>query len=497
MTTVIRAILAILLRFTPVRRSVTIGVLVACTLCVADTIRLKNGRTITADNVREKDGRIEYEIRDNTYRIPKSMVERIDTFSPTLPDTDSVSATNTAHPSSDDKKDTPPLPSVQELKLPGTAEALRVVRDSKVDIDALNALEMLGKPEVTAAGYFIAGRFEFDRGDRENARRYFERALSYSPDNAVILANHAALLVQLGRAREAINYAQHAVQVAPDSADSYVALGYAYSASDRTRDAIAAWEHALELRSDSRVERLLAKAKRELAAEANFSEHDTGRFTLRYEGAATKDTLRRQIVETLEKNYDQLANELGIVPYQNIPVVLYTEKAFFDVTQAPAWSGAVNDGKLRIPVQGIDFISSDLARVLKHELAHSFINQASAGRCPQWLNEGIAQVAENRSLDARGYILAQTYKSEAQIPLAALERSFMGFSGGRASLAYDESLAATVYIRDTYGMSDLRRLLEHLAQGGSMEEAMREVLRLDYKRFEADLSDFLVKKYGS
>ena len=69
--------------------------------------------------------------------------------------------------------------------------------------------------------------------------------------------------------------------------------------------------------------------------------------------------------------------------------MLYTEQAFFDVTQAPSWSGAVNDGKLRIPVQGLDSVTSDLARVLKHELAHSFINQLTGGRCPQWLNEGL------------------------------------------------------------------------------------------------------------
>jgi tetratricopeptide (TPR) repeat protein len=466
-------------------------------LCCAETIHLKNGRTITADTVREKDGRIEYEVRDNIYRIPKSLVERIDNSSAPLPDPETTSATIEPSTAADARKDTPPLPGVKELKLPGTSESLQIIRHGKVDIDALNALELLGRPEVTAAGYFIAGRFEFDRGNRESARRYFERALGYSPDNAIILANHAALLVQLGRAREAINFAQHAVQVAPDSADSYTALGYAYSGADRTRDAVAAWERSLELRQDARVERLLAKAKRELVAEVNFSEHDTGRFTLRYEGTATKDTLRRQIVATLEKNYDELSNELGIVPYQNIPVVLYTEKAFFDVTQAPSWSGALNDGKLRIPVQGLDFISPELARVLKHELAHSFINQASAGRCPQWLNEGIAQVVESRSLDARGYLLAQLYKSESQIPLAALERSFMGLSGGRAALAYDESLAAAVYIRETYGMSDLRRLLEHLSQGGTTEEALRAVLRTNYKRFEQDLADFLIHKYGS
>ena len=73
---------------------------------------------------------------------------------------------------------------------------------------------------------------------------------------------------------------------------------------------------------------------------------------------------------------------------------LYTGQAFFDVTQAPSWTGAVNDGKLRIPIEGVGSITPELAHVLKHELAHSFINQISAGRCPQWLHEGIAQALE-------------------------------------------------------------------------------------------------------
>ena len=45
----------------------------------AETIHLKNGRTILASNVREKNGRIEWEVGDNTYSINKSLVERIDT----------------------------------------------------------------------------------------------------------------------------------------------------------------------------------------------------------------------------------------------------------------------------------------------------------------------------------------------------------------------------------------------------------------------------------
>lgn len=496
-TAVTRVNLRSLLKFALVRRLLIAFVLVSVTVGAADTIRLKNGKSITgANNVREKDGGIEYEIADNTYRIPKSLVERIESVGLDAEVSNLSPANPAARPKSDDVRSLPPMPGNQEIRIP-KAELGKIIHDGKVDLDALNALESVGKNDATAAGYFVAGQYSFEQGDRESAKRYFERALGWAPDNAVILSHYASLLVQLGRAREAIDYAYRATQSAPDSADAYSILGYAYFSSDRTRDAIPAWEKSLSLHYDKNVEEYLAKAKREMAVEANFTERETGRFTFRYEGAATKDTLRQQIISTLDKDYDELSRELGITPYQNIPVILYTERTFFDVTQAPAWTGAINDGKLRIPVQGVSYITPEMARVLKHELAHSFINQASAGRCPQWLNEGIAQLVENRSFATRGAWLAKLYKDGKQLPLSELEKSFLGYSRTKAIVAYDESLAAAMFIRDNYGTDDLRRILERLSQGGSTEDALKDVLQLDYSRFERDLGEYLGSKYGS
>ena len=44
----------------------------------ADTIHLKNGRTILADHVRENGNRYEYDIGDDSYAIPKSSVDRVE-----------------------------------------------------------------------------------------------------------------------------------------------------------------------------------------------------------------------------------------------------------------------------------------------------------------------------------------------------------------------------------------------------------------------------------
>ena len=164
--------------------------------------------------------------------------------------------------------------------------------------------------------------------------------------------------------------------------------------------------------------------------------------------------------------------------------------------QAPSWSGAVNDGKLRIPVQGVDSVTSDLAHVLKHELAHSFINQLTGGRCPQWLNEGVAQALEPKSVSSRGRRLAELFQTQHEIPFNTLEGSFMRLSPMEAVLAYDESLAAVEYINDTYGMSDVRRILERLGEGSSTEAALRATIHSDYGQLESEVGKYLISRYG-
>jgi Peptidase MA superfamily len=217
---------------------------------------------------------------------------------------------------------------------------------------------------------------------------------------------------------------------------------------------------------------------------------------LHYEGEQTSESLRTQLLATLDSEYDDLVRELGIEPRNSIPVILYTRQTFFDVTNAPSWSGAINDGKLRIPIQGVSSVTPELARVLKHELAHSFIAQLSGGRCPQWLNEGIAQLVEPKPL-ANGSRLAELYRTQQEIPLNVMEGSFVNLSSAQAVLAYAESLAAAQYISDTYGMSDLQRILQELGRGSSTETALRAILHSGYGDLENELTKYLAGKYGS
>lgn len=454
----------------------------------ADIIHLKNGRKIWADHVRENGTHIEYDIGEDSYKILKSSVESIEAGG--------VAPAYASATSGGDSKELPAFVP-EDSSLAGHEDLVnRVVREGKVDPDALTALEKEGKPGLSATAYFLAGKHEFEHGNLPQAKHYFETALGFEPQNSTILNYYAMALARSGNAAAALSFAERSVRAKPESADAFTVLGYAQFANDRSKDAIRSWKKSLELRPDSVVEQYLAKAQREEKAESDFTQRETSHFVLRYEGKQTSEQLRRELTATLESEYDDLVRQLGVAPRASIPVILYTEQAFFDVTHAPSWSGAVNDGKLRIPISGVSSMTSDLARVLKHELAHSFVSQVSGGRCPTWLNEGVAQVIEPKSVGSAGRRLGELFRSQQAIPYNVLEGSFMRFSSTEAYVAYAESLAAVEYISETYGMSDVERMLERIGQGSAPEAALRATIHSDYGQLESEVGKFLASKYG-
>ncbi len=420
----------------------------------ADVIHLKNGRTIWADQVRENKDRVEYDLGDDTYAIPKTSVERIDVDAGGAAP---VHAGEAAGVSTNAPDITPPAPSFNHE----ADVAEKVIRDGKVDTDALGGIAQTTNPELAATAYFLAGKHESDRGNFPQAKRYYESALRFQPDNSTLLIYYAACLMRTGHAAEALPYAQHAASIAPDSPDAIAMLGFVQFGSDHTPDAIRSWKKSLALRPDATVSQYLARAERESTAESDFSQRESSHFNLHFEGKDTSETFRRDLLAT-----------------------------------APSWTGALNDGKLRVPISGVARVTPELARVLKHELTHSFVSQMSSNRCPTWLNEGIAQIEEGKSVAPHGHQLAQLFAAGNEIPFNMLEGSFMNFSAPEAVAAYAESLAATEYIRDAYGMSEIARILERLAQGSSTEAALRATVHSDYHQLRDEMTRKLKERYG-
>jgi tetratricopeptide (TPR) repeat protein len=470
-----------LLECASVRLSVILILLAAVPFAQADVIVLKNGKRIVVDTAREQNGRVQYEIGDNTFAISKTLVDRIEE--------------GTGVPAA--RSQAPPLEFTPNgtIAVPDDLTS-KLIHDGKVDVEVLAVLDRSNEQETAAAGYFRAAKFEQDHGNPDKAARYYGLALGHMPNSNVILNHYASLLIQIGRGEEAVSLAERSTRLAPDSGDGWMVLGFAYYAADRDEDAIRAWERSEQIHPDATVKKYLDKARRDAQVQANFLQRDSGHFTLRYEGHRVPDSLSNSILQSLETSYDDLAAQFNVSP-PTIPVILYTDQAFFDVTQSPSWTGAVNDGKIRIPVSGLTVVTTELARILRHELAHTFINQLSRGKCPQWLNEGVAQVMEGRSTAPYGRTLSKLYAEDHEVPMYLLESSFLNLGKDEAAVAYIQSLAVTEYIRDTYGMDDIRRILQKMGEGTSAEAAVRTTLHSGYSQLEHDVARYLANRYGT
>jgi tetratricopeptide (TPR) repeat protein len=451
---------------------------------LADVIHLKNGDVIHADEVKEIGNRIEYQKGDDSYTIPKSVVQGVEkTAAPQI----AASVGNQVIPTY-----TPASHAIGEDQL-----LEQVLHTGKVDREWLREIDSRGDRSRTAIAFYVAAKQEFESEDYGSSQRDFETALRNDPQNPAILNFYAALLIKIGNARQALFYAERAVEQAQDSPDAYAVLGYAQYSAEHAREAIQSWRKSIALRPDTSIRQMIARAERETHVESNYTERETGHFVLRYEGAQSSETFRTQILATLESAYRDLAQVFGSEPRSSIPVVLYTSQTFFDVTRAPGWMGALNDGKIRIPLRGMTSVTPGLARILRHELTHSFVEQVTLGRCPQWLNEGIAQMLEPRSLNRGGAFMAQMFKTEREIPLNSLEGGFSNLSGAQADVVYMESLATVSYIRDRYGMSDVLRILEKLGQGESIESALRSTIHCDYWQLQEETGVALIRQFGS
>src|SRR5258708_37552539 len=127
----------------PVTFLLSFCLLLSAACAPAEVIHLKNGRTIYADQVRENGAHLEYEVGEDSYAIPKSVVLRIEAGGIRPERASAVGQDSHELPSftpSDSLKGEPEISD-------------KIIHDGQVDADALVALEQQGNARVAAAGY--------------------------------------------------------------------------------------------------------------------------------------------------------------------------------------------------------------------------------------------------------------------------------------------------------------------------------------------------------
>ena len=473
----------------------------------ADTLYLKSGISISITKAQENHGQLEYWIGDDVYTISKDDVLKIEKGDPPAapvgagtvvrgPDGfQDLTRRDPAAPSpAHDKVALPLLRKPQQDDPYWTNLRNRILVRDTIDDQRLAEIEIQNNHGLTADAFFLAAILSMERGAADKASGYFDHAIHAMPDRPELLEWQGIALSAQGRFAEADTQLERANRLKPDSAELLRLLGTARYDADRTADAVAAWKQAQQILPDPETEKLLRKAQRELEVEERSKTKESRHFTVRYDGDRTSPQLQEQILATLENAYQDISRQLGYQPVENVIVILYTQKEFMDITEAPAWAGALNDGKLRIPIGGLSAVDPEMERVLRHELTHSFLHGLASGRCPTWLNEGLAQLMEPRSAGMYASRLGQLMADRKAIPFAALEYSFTRFSALQAEVAYLESLAAADYLRERYGMNEIVRMLESIGSGVPAETALKNSTGMDYDVLQQRIGEHRVRE---
>ena len=464
-----------------------------------DIIVLKNGRQIEADHVEDQDGWVSYDTPAGRMSLPDSIVAHV-IHDPTGQRAGAGAAQGAVNERAANLAIAPP-DALSPASAAETDEAARaVLHDNAVDRDALARMESDAQSGDAAAivrvtvGLAAAAQFEVNHGQLEQALDDYHIALGYAPNDLTLLLNSGYVHLKRSEYSAALDDLDHAFSVSPTSAEVAKLRGWAYYGLSRIDTAVAEWKRALDLKPDPEVQKALDKATKDMQEEANYRENETAHFILRYNGDATPE-LAHDILRALEDDFNEISIALNYTPPEPISVVLYTNQEFTDITQAPNWVGALNDGRIRIPVDGLGTVTDPLAHVLKHELTHSFLGQKTNGRAPTWLQEGVAQYMEGKRSDKSAAALVATFNQHMDVSLASYEGSWLNLEPDAAKAAYAWSLANVEAMIALYGMNQLSAVLDRIAAGDATEDALRTVLQMDYSDLALATAGYLRRTY--
>ena len=459
---------------------------------LCDVIYLTNGTVLIVDTAWEDGEQVKYQSSAGTKSLPKSSVQRVEhqqaTSGSALPTRKYGIAIETATgASSTPSRSAVPVPFTSISKDVSEETIKRLKENVMADPANLRARNNL----IEALNSYAS--LQLLRGDLRGARSSLLQALDYDPKYLTTMISLAHLNYQAGEYRAAEDLLIDSLRRDPKNQYLHHLLGEVYYAQDKISQAINEWKTALQLGAEPSLSSRIKRAEVEGGTHNELGVLQSAHFILRYDRKVSDYRLGQEILDVLERNYRQLSSDLTSDPPATITVILYPDQAYFDITRAPRWSGALFDGKIRVPIKGLSAVSSDLNRVLIHELSHSFTSSLSRGNCPTWFNEGLAQLQEGKSAFEQRKLLVQLQSQGHSIPLARLTGSFTEFSGGVASVAYLEGLSAVEYLASSHGKKSVLAILDLLGQNYNFENALKSATGQTVPEFEKSWREFLAQ----
>ncbi len=242
----------------------------------------------------------------------------------------------------------------------------------------------------------------------------------------------------------------------------------------------------------------LERARREQKVHGPIWKQSNSHFQVQFEGYVNAEAGQLVLI-VLEEAFQRIGAEIGFYPSDTITATLYTNQQFQGVTGGPHWASGLFDkfdGRIKLPIGGVNSRTQDLERIIFHEFTHTLIFRMSGGHCPSWLNEGLAQYEEGSMTAPQEQVCRGMAKAGFKIPIKSLEGPFGILQSRQAVVAYTQSLTVVGYLISSYGMVTIRKCLDGLNEGSSMEDVLYSTMGLSYQDLDSQWWKYFQRKYG-
>lgn len=200
-----------------------------------------------------------------------------------------------------------------------------------------------------------------------------------------------------------------------------------------------------------------------------------GNSTIQLISSPTLTDIGHQLLGDIRQIHREF-NELfrGISGINSTLRIIDSEE-FYSLTKLPTWTNAMFfRSQVVIPIdRSRPLDSQDLRRSLRHEYFHAITHALSRGRCPGWLDEGLAQHLEGSPDEKLWSALSQWIRAHDMVPFHRLSRGFTKLPSEMVAPAYAQSLVAARMIRTQFGMHAVRSFLDRLGRGDETDVAFR------------------------
>jgi hypothetical protein len=233
-----------------------------------------------------------------------------------------------------------------------------------------------------------------------------------------------------------------------------------------------------------------------------LSRYQSGPYVIEY--PADRPRLGRSIAQLIERSPPLPALPADAPAFgQPIRIIMAADDQHFDVLTGgviPEWgAGVANPSAGWIVVPGYGggrAMTSDMRRVLRHELAHIALHRyLSPARVPRWFNEGYATWVAGE-LDLEGeWQLRLAFATRSAPPLDSLELAWPTATQD-ARTAYLLSASIVNYLVRASGVPALELFMQRWRQSQNMEQALATTYGMSVDQLEKYWVKDVRKRYG-